>query len=73
MLRTDPAYADKARAGFGLSPKISCEYLATLPLARAGGARRGLTVAYHAACSLQHGQKIDAAAEGIAVAKWASR
>ena len=32
-----------------------------------------LVVAYHAACSLQHGQKITRAAEGTAVASWASR
>jgi glycolate oxidase iron-sulfur subunit len=33
------------------------EYLAALPLNGAGPAS-GLTVAYHAACSLQHGQRV---------------
>ena len=36
--------------------KDICEYLAGLDLA--GDAARDLTVAYHSACSLQHGQKI---------------
>lgn len=56
MLRTDTAYADKAKRVSGLAKDIS-EYLATLELpAKASSA--GLTVAYHAACSLQHGQKV---------------
>jgi glycolate oxidase iron-sulfur subunit len=56
MLRTDPAYADKA-ARISASAKDVCEYLATLRMPAPAGAT-GLTVAYHAACSLQHGQKI---------------
>ena len=56
MLRTDPAYADKA-ARISSVTKDVCEYLATLRLPAPAGAT-GLTVAYHAACSLQHGQKI---------------
>ena len=55
MLRTDPAYAGKAARISGLAKDIS-EYLATLDLPPA--ASSGLTVAYHAACSLQHGQKV---------------
>ena len=55
MLRTDPAYADKAVRIAALAKDIS-EYLATLELPPA--APSGLTVAYHAACSLQHGQKV---------------
>ena len=55
MLRTDGAYAAKAARVSGLARDI-CEYLATLPLAEP--ARKGLVVAYHAACSLQHGQRI---------------
>jgi glycolate oxidase iron-sulfur subunit len=55
MLRSDPAYADKASRVSGLAKDIS-EYLAQLDLAPA--ATRGLTVAYHAPCSLQHGQKV---------------
>jgi glycolate oxidase iron-sulfur subunit len=56
MLRTDPAYADKAARISALARDIS-EYLASLPLL-SPARRSGLVVAYHAACSLQHGQKI---------------
>ena len=56
MLRTDPAYADKA-ARISSVTKDVCEYLSTLHLPEPAG-EAGLTVAYHAACSLQHGQKI---------------
>ncbi len=55
MLRTDPAYAEKAARISALAKDVS-EYLATLDLPQA--APSGLTVAYHAACSLQHGQKV---------------
>ncbi len=55
MLRTDPAYAAKAARISALTRDIS-EYLATLDLAAATPS--GLTIAYHAACSLQHGQKV---------------
>ncbi len=56
MLRTDQAYAAKAARVSRLALDIS-EYLARLKLvARRQG--EGLTVAYHAACSLQHGQKV---------------
>jgi len=56
MLRTDPAYAARAGRIASLAKDIS-EYLATLPLAPRHGVS-GLTVAYHAACSLQHGQRV---------------
>jgi glycolate oxidase iron-sulfur subunit len=56
MLRGDSAYADKAARISGLAMDVS-EYLATLEL-KPTGAAAGLTVAYHAACSLQHGQKV---------------
>ncbi len=56
MLRGDNAYAAKAARVSSLTKDIS-EYLATLDLP-AGVAPRPLNVAYHAACSLQHGQKI---------------
>ncbi len=56
MLRTDPAYAAKAARVAALAKDVT-EYLATLDLP-AGKAARPLTVAYHAACSLQHGQKV---------------
>jgi glycolate oxidase iron-sulfur subunit len=56
MLRGDRDYAAKAARISGLTKDIT-EYLATLDLP-AGAAPRPLTVAYHAACSLQHGQKV---------------
>jgi glycolate oxidase iron-sulfur subunit len=56
MLRTDPAYAGPAARIAGLAKDIA-EYLATLPLKPAQNARE-LVVAYHSACSLQHGQRI---------------
>ena len=57
MLRTDPAYAERAARVSGLAKDIA-EYLAALPLAPAGGLP-ALAVAYHSACSLQHGQRVD--------------
>ena len=56
MLRNDPTYAGRAARVSALAKDIS-EYLAALDL---GAAARpgGLKVAYQAACSLQHGQKI---------------
>ena len=56
MLRTDPAYAQKAAKVSALAKDIS-EYLATLDLPRATASNR-IVVAYHSACALQHGQKI---------------
>jgi glycolate oxidase iron-sulfur subunit len=55
MLRNDPAYAEKAARVSALAMDVS-EYLATIELPQAK--RIGLTVAYHPACSLQHGQKV---------------
>ncbi|GAA4006190.1 glycolate oxidase subunit GlcF [Sphingomonas humi] len=55
MLRSDPAYAEKAARVSSLARDISEVLMdAELPL----GDGRGLTVAYHPACSLQHGQQI---------------
>jgi glycolate oxidase iron-sulfur subunit len=56
MLRGDSAYAAKAAAVSALARDIS-EYLAGLELAPAAESD-ALVVAYHAACSLEHGQKI---------------
>jgi glycolate oxidase iron-sulfur subunit len=56
MLRTDPAYAEKADKVAKLARDIS-EYLATLPVA-GNGTATGLAVAYHSACALQHGQRV---------------
>jgi glycolate oxidase iron-sulfur subunit len=58
MLRSDPAYAEKAARVSELTRDIS-EYLIGLGL-KPVRQRRNLTVAYHSACSLQHGQKVDA-------------
>ena len=56
MLRADPQWAERAAAVSALALDIT-EYLATLDLPPpVNGA--GLVVAYHAACSLQHGQKV---------------
>ncbi len=57
MLRTDPAYRDKAAKVSGLTKDIT-EYLAKLPPLPPVAARN-IKVAYHSACSMQHGQKID--------------
>ena len=56
MLRSDPAYAEPAARVAALAKDI-IEFLAGLPLA-ADQNVPGLVVAYHAACSLQHGQRI---------------
>jgi glycolate oxidase iron-sulfur subunit len=55
MLRNDPAYAGKAARVSALARDVS-ELLDQIELPPGDG--RGLTVAYHAACSLQHGQKV---------------
>ncbi len=55
MLRLDPAYAKKAARVSALASDIT-EYLSTLDLPRQE--QRRLNVAYHSACSMQHGQKI---------------
>lgn len=56
MLREDDAYAAKAQRISTLAKDIS-EYVAELDLSFPE-TRSELVVAYHAACSLQHGQKI---------------
>jgi glycolate dehydrogenase iron-sulfur subunit len=56
MFRNDLAYASKASRVSAHARDIT-EYLATLDL-RTTGAAKPLTIAYHAACSLQHGQKV---------------
>ncbi len=55
MLRLDPAYAEKAAEVSALARDIT-EYLSTIDLPALE--RKALTVAYHSACSMQHGQKI---------------
>jgi len=56
MLRNDPAYATKAARISGRARDVT-EFLATLNL-RVTPPPVPLTVAYHSACSLQHGQKV---------------
>jgi glycolate oxidase iron-sulfur subunit len=55
MLREDPAYRDKAARVSALAKDVT-EFLDGLGMPPA--APSGLTVAYHSACSMQHGQKI---------------
>ena len=61
MFRTD-ALAEDAATVASLAKDIS-ELLATLGLPE--GAPKGLRVAYHAACSLQHGQQITSAPKDL--------
>ncbi|MBX3454707.1 glycolate oxidase subunit GlcF [Ferrovibrio sp.] len=56
MLRNEPEWAEHAAKVSALAKDIS-EVLAQLPL-KPNGAAQGRVVAYHSACSLQHGQKI---------------
>jgi glycolate oxidase iron-sulfur subunit len=63
LLRTDSAYAAKAERISRLARDVS-EYLYTLELAPSGDANK-LTVAYHSACSLQHGQKVTRAPKDL--------
>ncbi|MEA2980641.1 MAG: glycolate oxidase iron-sulfur subunit [Alphaproteobacteria bacterium] len=58
MLRTDPVHAARAAKVSSLARDIS-EYLATLGIGPPA-APSGLTVAFHSACSLQHGQRVHA-------------
>ena len=59
MLREDPAYAAKAAAIAALTKDVS-EFVATLTLMPNSAAAAGRRVAYHSACSLQHGQRVHA-------------
>jgi len=54
MLRHDPAYAEKAAAISAKAKDVS-EFLVMQDLPEAQG---GLRLAYHSACSMQHGQQI---------------
>ena len=56
MLRGDPAYAARAARVSTLAKDIS-EVLSSIDLPSAA-APRPMTVAYHAPCSLQHGQRV---------------
>ncbi|KAB2716024.1 glycolate oxidase subunit GlcF [Brucella intermedia] len=56
MLRLDPAYKEKAARVSSLAKDIT-EYLVGIELPEPD-VPQALTVAYHSACSMQHGQKI---------------
>ena len=62
MFRTDAALAGDAATVAGLAKDIS-EVLVQIGLPE--GAPKGLRVAYHAACSLQHGQQIKSAPKDL--------
>jgi glycolate oxidase iron-sulfur subunit len=71
LLRNDPDYAEKAARVSALAMDVT-EYLDRLNIPTGEG--RGLTVAYHPACSLQHGQKVtDAPKRLLARAGYAVR
>jgi glycolate oxidase iron-sulfur subunit len=63
MFQADPAYAQKAQRVAAKARDIT-EFLAEVGLPEAS-APQGLTVAYHAACSLQHGQRVLAAPKSL--------
>ncbi len=56
MLRDDPDYSEKAKRVSDLAKDVT-EYLDTLDLGP-GPQKPCFSVAYHSACSMQHGQKI---------------
>jgi glycolate oxidase iron-sulfur subunit len=62
MLRDDPVYAADAARVSALARDIS-EFLAEAGLPAGNG--NGLAVTYHAACSLQHGQKVTDAPKAL--------
>ena len=63
MLRLDPDYAEKATRVSALAKDIT-EYLSSIDLPEPA-LRPNLTVAYHSACSMQHGQKITTAPKNL--------
>jgi glycolate oxidase iron-sulfur subunit len=65
LLKDDHAYATKAKKISELTKDIS-EILAREDLSKlASGAQAGMKVAFHAPCSLQHGQKLNGVVEKI--------
>jgi glycolate oxidase iron-sulfur subunit len=65
MLRTDPAYAEKAARVAALARDVTevVEALGLRPAVVEGAA--GLRVAYHSACSMQHGQRLHAGPKAL--------
>ena len=66
MLREDQQYAQKAATISALAKDIT-EYLATLDLPKSE-IGTGIRLAYHSACSMQHGQKITAQPKNLLAA-----
>jgi glycolate oxidase iron-sulfur subunit len=64
MLRSDPDFAAPAAKISALAKDIS-EYLGGVELKLSEAPRDDIVVAYHAACSLQHGQKITQAPKDL--------
>jgi glycolate oxidase iron-sulfur subunit len=67
MLREDPAYADKAARISALAHDVS-EVVAALGVERRTEDGLKLRVAYHSACSLQHGQKLHREPKALLIA-----
>ena len=67
MLRSDPAYAEKAAAVSALVRDVS-EFLDEAGFNASRGPANGIAVAYHPACSMQHGQKITAQPKDLLMA-----
>lgn len=63
MLRLDPSYAEKAKRVSALAKDIT-EYLSSIELPQPS-IKPNLIVAYHSACSMQHGQKITEAPKNL--------
>ena len=63
IFRDDPVWAEPARRVSALARDIR-EFMAEIGL-NAATAKTDLTVAYHAACSLQHGQRVTRAPKEI--------
>jgi len=63
MFREDPVYAEKAQRVSAITRDIS-EYILTLSL-EAPALPVKLVVAYHSACSMQHGQQIKTTAQSL--------
>jgi glycolate oxidase iron-sulfur subunit len=64
LLRDDPAYAEKALRVSALAKDIG-EVIAAEELAPLGIDGHGRPIAFHAPCTLQHGQKLPGLVEGI--------
>lgn len=64
LLKGDPAYAAKAQRISTLTRDLS-EILRDEDLSRLAAKGRGIKVAYHSSCTLQHGQKLGGTVETI--------